>query len=85
MGSEQTPSAAPVDGIVSIAALTTCSVRWVVQKRDDMDIWRDCPSLGSDCKDVADRNRRHVCQSLISELDRHRLVRRVTFDFLEQC
>jgi hypothetical protein len=69
--------------VSSVEKLSACSVRWIVQKRNDMGVWVDCPDLSSDCLDVARRNRGHVCQSRIVDLDRHRIVRRVTFDFLE--
>jgi len=69
--------------VSALASLSQCSVRWFVQKLTDMDIWVDCPQLSSDCKGVAESNMGDVCQSLISEMARHRLVRRVTFDFLE--
>lgn len=73
-----------IEFIQSAASITTCSVRWHVQVRDDTDRWVDLPQMSSDNFDVARRNMAHKCQSLISELGRHRVVRRLTVDFLEQ-
>ena len=72
-----------LDVLVSIASLAASSVRWSVQKRDDMDIWHDIQLV--DSKDIAERNMRYMCHGLISEIGRHRIIRRATFDFIERC
>lgn len=66
-----------------VSSLRQCSVVWVVQKKNDSGHWSDCDSLSSTRKDVAEINMRHECNALITAMSRHRIVRRVTFDFLE--